>query len=257
MKYRAIVGLWALVTLVSLPAQAAVNLVVNGGFEAETINNVAGSVSSEFGNRYNNGSVQLTGWTTNGYSLVFTPNTADTSGAATEFGTLQLWGPNSGSANGLTGTSPTGGNFVASDGAYGTAPITQTIGGLTVGAQYQLSFYWAAAQQKGWDGTTTENWTVSFGNQSYTTATVTNASHGFVPWQQQVYSFTASAVSQTLSFLAAGTPSGTPPFSLLDGVVLTAAPEPASWLLMLVGLGGLGVLMRRRVAVQRGPALLG
>lgn len=257
MKHYAIACILAAATLASQPARAAVNLVVNGDFEAETINGVAGSVSTEFGNRYNNGSVQLTGWTTSGYNLVFTPNTADTSGAATEFGTLQLWGPNSGSANGLTPTSPTGGNYVAADGAYGTAPISQTIAGLTVGALYQLSFYWAAAQQKGFDGATTENWTVSFGNQSFTTATVNNPNHGFIPWQQQVYTFTATAASQTLSFLAAGTPSGTPPFSLLDGVVLTAAPEPATWALMLAGLGGVVLLTRRRTALPRGPAFPG
>ncbi|QXQ08678.1 PEPxxWA-CTERM sorting domain-containing protein [Sphingosinicellaceae bacterium] len=59
--------------------------------------------------------------------------------------------------------------------------------------------------------------------------------------------FTASAVSQVLSFLAVGTPNGAPPISFLDGVSLTAAvPEPATWGLMLVGFGAVGITARRR-----------
>src|SRR5579875_1665329 len=69
------------------PLQAA-NLVTNGDFEQLLVP----GVSSEFGDRLP--SQQVTGWTTNGYNFVFTPGTADTSGAAGEFGNLALWGPN-------------------------------------------------------------------------------------------------------------------------------------------------------------------
>ena len=41
------------------------------------------------------------------------------------------------------------------------------------------------------------------------------------------------------------------PVALLDGVSLTAVPEPGAWGLMLLGVGGLGAMMRRR----RQPAL--
>jgi PEP-CTERM motif len=47
-----------------------------------------------------------------------------------------------------------------------------------------------------------------------------------------------------LSFLATGGPSQTqPPFSLLDGVSMTqvtSTPEPASWTMLVGGLGLLG-----------------
>nr|WP_229262497.1 PEPxxWA-CTERM sorting domain-containing protein [Duganella radicis] len=52
-----------------------------------------------------------------------------------------------------------------------------------------------------------------------------------------------------MSFLAVGTPAGVPPFSLLDGVSLTAAvPEPETWAMLGLGLGLIGFTARRRKA---------
>ena len=238
-------GCLILAAAYATPALSAPNLVVNGDFE--TLSNPG--VSSEFGDRYT--SQQVTGWTTNGYNYVFLPGKADTTGGAGEYGNLQLYGPNNGGTSCTPGpclpaTSPTGGNYVAADGAFGVGAINQTVTGLTVGAGYLLTFYWAAAQQSGFSGVTTENWTVSFGSSNYQTATVTNPDKGFTPWRQERVAFVASSTSQVLSFLAAGTPSGQPPFSLLDGVSLTLAPEPATWLVMIVGIGGIVAFTRRR-----------
>jgi hypothetical protein len=223
-------------------ANAATNLVQNGGFEQTTL---AGSHG--FGSLYP--SNEVAHWTTTGYNFVFAPGTADTTGAVGEYGHMELWGPGNGAHNGLTAASPVGGNFIAADGAYQTEPVSQTIDGLTVGKNYTVSFWWAAAQQQGYDGATTENWTVALGNQSYTTAIVDNANHGFVPWRKESYSFTATNTSEVLSFLAHGTPNGKPPFSLLDGVSMSAAPEPASWAMMIVGFGAVGASVRRRKAL--------
>jgi hypothetical protein len=47
--------------------------------------------------------------------------------------------------------------------------------------------------------------------------------------------------------------SGSPPFSLLDGVSLTAVPEPSTWAMMLLGFAGLGyagMRNRRRPAIS-------
>ena len=54
-----------------------------------------------------------------------------------------------------------------------------------------------------------------------------------------------------LKFLAVGTPTGVPPFSLLDGVTMNAVggvPEPATWAMMILGIGGIGAMARRRRA---------
>jgi hypothetical protein len=73
-----------------------------------------------------------------------------------------------------------------------------------------------------------------------------NASHGFTGWQYQTFTFTASGTSDLLSFLAVGTPSGVPPFSLLDGVSLTQLPEPATWTMLISGLMGVAGAARLR-----------
>lgn len=223
----------------SAPARAGMNLVVNGDFEQTTL-----TTSSQM--QTNN----VTGWSTSGYNFLYLPGTADVGGAQTvQYGCCtKLWGPNDGSANGLTATSPTGGNFVAADAAFGVGAITQTVVGLTIGSNYALSFWWAAAQQQGFTGATTESWNVSFGSQNYSTVTVTTPSMGFIPWRLETTMFQASATSQVLSFLAAGTPGGQPPFSLLDGVsIIAGVNEPASGALVLAGLGMLWVARRRWV----------
>ena len=119
---------------------APINLVTNGGFETTTKG--VGQINSK---------TTATGWTSAGYNFVFNGATADSIGAIGDYGVVKLWGPASGSNNGL-GVSPTGGNFLAADGAFGVAPITQMINGLVVGQSYDLSFYWAGAQQATYNG---------------------------------------------------------------------------------------------------------
>ena len=223
------------------PAAQANNLVFNGSFETTT--NGAGQLGFN---------TDATGWTTNGYNFLFTAGSADTTGAVGSDGGLSLWGPGNGSANGLPASSPDGGNFVADDGAFEVGALQQTINGLTAGQDYVVSFYWAGAQQSGFNGATTEQWQVSFGSQTQSTAVANNADHGFTGWMSQSFTFTADGTSDVLSFLAVGTPDGEPPFSLLDGVSVNAAvPEPATCGLLLGGiLVGLGV-RRSKQATKR------
>jgi hypothetical protein len=213
----------------------------NGGFESTT-----GGTSGQLGYQGFNAS----GWQTNGYNFLFTPGSADTTGVNGQFGTLQLYGLNNGGLNALTG-SPDGGNFIAADGAFNVGPITQTITGLVAGEQYQVSFYYAGAQQTTFTGDTTEQWMVSLGGSAVQSTPILNdVSTGFTGWNHEVFTFTADGSSDALSFLAAGTPNGEPPFSLLDGVSFTAVPEPASMLLMGSGLAALGIVRRRRRAAR-------
>lgn len=250
----AIATVVGLVLSVAAMGAHATNLITDGSFDQLT--NASGVGGGQIGY---NGHNLLNGWTNGsydsnnshiGYNFVYTSGNADGPGATGNGGNVQLWGPNNGAHNGLTDSSPDGGNFIAADGAYQTAPISQTITGLTVNAQYAVSFYYAGAQQQGFDGVTTEKWNVSLGNQTLSTATLTDPNHGFTGWQYTTLTFTATSTSEVLSFLAAGTPDGEPPFSLLDGVsmtqVVTAVPEPSSTAMLLTGLMAIGVIVRRR-----------
>jgi hypothetical protein len=214
---------------------------IDGGFETTT------SGGGQLG--YN---TEAAGWVTTGYNFLFTPGSADTTGVNGSDGGLSLWGPNDGSANGLPASSPNGGNFVALDGDYETAALSQTISGLTVGKQYTVGFDYGFSQQEGFTGDTVQNLTVAFGaNPSYTTPNYTLPSEGFSGWLSKSVTFVADSTTDTLSFLAYGN-KPVPPFALVDGVTLTdTVPEPASWALMVVGVGVVGALARRRRAISQ------
>jgi hypothetical protein len=125
--------------------------------------------------------------------------------------------------------------------------IQQTVSGLTVGDTYTLTFDWAGAQQTGFAGNTTEKWQVTFGLQTQSTATNSLNSNSFNGWNSAGagnMTFTATSSSQLLTFLAVGSPSGEPPWLLLNNLDLEDAtnitptvPEPGTFALL-----GLGVL---------------
>ena len=224
------------------PAPAhATPVISNGSFETTTATS-----STEFGTRYG-GAQTVANWTTGGYNFLFKSGTADTTGAANEYGApLKLWGPGNGSANDLPAASPDGGNFIGADGAFGQAAIQQTITGLDVNSIASITFYWAGAQQYNYDGKTTEAWQVTLGNETHSTLVANNNTHGFTGWQKATLSFVVTSATEVLSFLAIGTPAGVPPFSLLDGVSISEIPEPASMTLLGTGLVLAGLMSRRR-----------
>jgi hypothetical protein len=233
--------------LAGLVAAQATDLVTNGNFERLLVPGVSAEVGSRFPSQ------QITGWTSTGYNFVFASGTADTSGSNGEYGPIYLWGPKNGSDNGLPASSPAGGNFVAMDGAYAVGPLSQTINGLTPGVATAVSFYWAGAQQGGYSGATTEQFSVSLGSDTQFTPVLDNVSQGFTGWRREVLTFMPTSSSEVLSFLAVGTPAGVPPFSLLDGVSVSAAPEPAAWALFMAGFFSVGCFgyFRRRAARTR------
>ena len=231
----------------------AVPVIVNGDFETTSL-----TASAQMN------TTNVSNWSTTGYNFLFFPGTATTTGAASvSYGQFYLGGTlPSGASNNFPASSPTGGNFIAADGDFSVAPITQTVTGLTVGIQYAVSFYWAAAQQKNYTGAQTEQWKVSLGSEQYATPIINNPQQGFTGWFKQSITYTATSTSEVLSFLAAGTPSGAPPFSLLDGVSIMAVAEPASWMTLVVAvlsIIGVAQLKRRssrlaRLAAANGEA---
>ena len=259
----AALGSLALAPLLSTGAQAGPNLVENGGFEMNTLpapnatltpSNASGA---EVDNNWQYGNA-LTGWTSgsgNTYNILFFGNVANAKSinADTRFSSEdQHLNSN------FNALSPNGGNFMGLDGdpaANGT--LNQTIMGLTSGVKYDLSFYWAGTELSNRTGFTTIGLTGSFGGDSFATELYPNANPSGTPgsfsgWIHENFMFTADSTSELLSFLAVGAPANNlPPFALLDGVSLTAVPEPSTWAMMLVGFGGLGyaAFRRRRTAL--------
>lgn len=233
------------------PASATIDpmrqFIVNGDFEQTT---------KGLGQLRRN--TEVVGWTSQrdennnyGYTYVLNSSTASSSGSPGE-AKLRLWGPGKGANNGLS-ASPTGGNFIGADGAYHVGKLTQTITGLIIGQSYQLSFNFAGAQEYGYHGPSTDGWQFGFLDQNIDQQTpmLNNVNHGFTGWQKQTFNFVATKASDTLYFLAMGTPAGQPPFSLLDSVSLTgpyvtAAPDVSTWMTLVLGFGLIGSTLRTR-----------
>jgi len=225
----------------------AAEFVQNGGFETLTSAAPAGQ-SFEFGASYIFGNA-VADWqsnSTNAFNLLFL--NADPVNASTRFSEngQYLW-----SAPG-----PLTGNFVALDGDSNyNGPLTQMISGLTAGATYTLTFDWAAAQYADRTGPTTEQLVATIGGDSFSTAVKNNASQSSTGWFDESFTFKASGSNELLSFLSIGTPNGMPPVALLDNVSITGGvPEPATWGMMLVGVAGVGAIMRRRRALVAAAA---
>jgi hypothetical protein len=246
---RGLRGTWSIALLLALmacifggAAQAGPNLVLNGGFAQDTLS-PANYTSFQIGSyTYSSTSYtgSLTSWTvgSGGYNYVFA---SGTSTAIASYGTASL----------LDGTtianSPAGGNFLVSDANAGSGAISQSVSGLSVGVATTLTFYWAAAQQSGYSGATTQYWQVSLGSVTKDTTTYSLGSGAFSGWMAATMTFIPTSTSEVLSFLAVGT--GSPPLLLLDGVTL-GVPEPATWAVLVAGLVGLGVVVRRRRCIS-------
>lgn len=238
-----------------------INVVTNGDFSQTSMTaNCPSGQTSNCADQMTTSNV--TGWSTSGYNFIYNSASTTNEGTAgylptayqTSGGAVPLYnalGGDSYSGSYSTAMSPptgAGTNFVGADGAYEVGAITQTISNLVVGDHYQLSFWYAGTQQYNFTGVTTEAWQVAFGGTTYTTPVLSNQNHSFTGWYQQTFTFTATTTSQVLSFLAVGTPSGEPPFSLLDGVTMYDVPEPGTWALSLAGLAGLVIVARRKKA---------
>jgi hypothetical protein len=252
LKYRITLYAVAIAALVSVPAFAA-DLITNGSFE---MNGGIGQLGDN---------TTAMGWTVvpdprnsptgPTYGFIFGNSTAFAGGSPGSDGPVALFGSNpNGTAEGTF--------FYGEDTTFQTTMLEQNVTGLTVGKEYALTFGWAAAQQTGFTGATTDHWVAKLGSQMESTVTVTNPSHGFTGWMDATLHFTATATSELLTLDGVGTclagscgetESGAPPFALIDSVALNGVPEPSTWAMMLLGFAGLGyagLRSRRRSSIS-------
>ena len=191
-----------------------------------------------------NGSIS--GMTTTGYNFIYTSaSAAINSGANGMDGMVYMDSAIKADAN----DTQDHGAFLALDGDYDTYPVDIAVS-TVAGQTYTVSFDWAAAQQAGFSGGTTDSVLVALGNDpAQGTGVVSVAQQGFSGWMDVTDTFVAQTTgTEELSFLAAGSPA-VPPFALVDNIDVStaAAPEPNSLMLLGTGLAALGGFVRMRL----------
>jgi hypothetical protein len=192
--------------LVASGAQAAPNLIVDGGFESPLVTGSPGYVTYANGSTFSNWEV------TNGNVDVV--------------------------AAGYTGTTPPGvGQWLDLEGSglpgANVGAISQSFATI-IGKLYKLTFTYGSNGS----GNTAK---VSVGNFSGTLAPPGGLN--FTPFSTV---FKATGTTSTLQFATFGGGNGDQGGVALDAVSVTATPEPEAWASMVLGLGLAGWVARRR-----------
>ena len=136
--------------------------------------------------------------------------------------------------------------------------IYQTISGLTVGAEYQILFEQSITDTNFTATGIPGQFQVRFGaTTQYSSLMLAPAPNTPYGWSFQALTFTATAATQDLSFLAHSADPATPVYLGLDGVSIrekVTVPEPAAAALAAFALAGAGASRARRPTPARGTA---
>ena len=125
-----------------------------------------------------------------------------------------------------------------------TERFGQSISGLTIGQQYQVS--WEAGNF-GYDGGQ-----IQYLGSNAINVLIDGSAIGSgatlslgTDWTAQTLTFIAGKTSHELSFKLA---TSNKAYLSIDGITVRAVPEPATWMLMAMSMAGMGVVVRRRAA---------
>ena len=211
-----ILNIAALATLLSAgAASAATELVVNGSFESNSIGSSWAAVSS------------VTGWTS---------SASGNSAFEIQKGSTQ---------GGVSGFMPTAANGVQylELNTDRLTSISQTIS-TSAGSNYLLSFAYSGRPDTAGNASSLMN--VYWGNTLLTASPLVGTTTP--TWQTFSQSVSALGASTVLRFESVGPASASSYGSYLDNVSLSvsAVPEPQTWAMMLLGLGLMGFIARRK-----------
>ena len=152
--------------------------------------------------------------------------------------TPDIYTPSTATSGGFS--TPPDGSFVAMIATTtnsGTEYIQQSISGLTDGQQYEIHYDFARSNANTLN--TPGAFDITFGSQTLSSGVAE------IAWNQESLIFIATTEIQTLRFSPKKTSSGFASYLGLDNVTITTkgVPEPSS--AALLGLGSLGLLIRR------------
>jgi hypothetical protein len=251
LKYSRRVGVAAATLAAFVGSASAAELLQNGDFSSP---GASAAQYLSFGNTF------VTGWTIQDQYAAYVPagqtpdqtwiGNGSTAGSELDGSA----GPANGFDNGMVGP-PGGGASVVLDGTDGFGPtggfgfIEQTVGGLVAGQTYTLSFLQAGSTEIGITSEQTMNFNVTVGDQMVGSSPLMDVpGEGFAGWNSYSTTFTWDGVGDVLEIAAVG--SGDPAFALLADVSLTgggtAAPEASTWVMIVAGFAGLGLMARAR-----------